>query len=484
MSAVTVPNSGLQSWVERIRDQEMPVFGATAGAVGALIDSERASAASLGRVILRDPGMTARVLKLANSAYFHNGGASISTISRAIVVLGFDLVRSVALSVALVDSVVQGEMRNKVVREMARSFHAAVHARNAAQKRGDGSPEEVFIAALLGRIGELAFWCFSGATGEVLDRVERESGLTEDEAEIRVLGFRLRQLTALLAKEWKLSPLLQSLAQYDARPGSREMAVVLAHRLARAAEYGWESAAAQAALHDMAEYTGQPVANLAETVAQTAEEAARIAHFYCMDEAVELIPVPNRENLVETPAEQTEPPWRGPDLGLQLGVAREMSALMGGRPAPTELLDMALEGIFRGAAFDQVVFAAVSTNRSQLAAKVVLGEGAERLQRRFQFALAGVPRDVVTDLVERQRSYRIDGTAVSGMPSSGRLHAALGDTPCVLAPLCVNAQTIGAIYAARTPAHGAVGEEDLQAVLHFVRLAALGLELNAARRRG
>ncbi|MBL8481608.1 MAG: HDOD domain-containing protein [Rhodocyclaceae bacterium] len=483
MSAVTTPQTGLQAWVERIRDTDMPVFGATASAVGALIDSERASATSLGRVILQDPGMTTRVLKLANSAYFHNGGANISTISRAIVVLGFDLVRSVALSVALVDSVVSGELREKVVREMARSFHAAVHARNAAQRRGDGSPEEVFIAALLGRIGELAFWCFSGTTGELLERVERESGLTEDEAEMRVLGFRLRQLTALLAKEWKLSPLLQSLAQNDARPGSRELAVVLAHRLARAAEYGWESAAAQAALRDMADYTGQSVASLAEAVAQNAEEAARIAHFYCMDEAVQLIPVPNPDCLMDSPPEHVEPPWRGADGALQLAVSRELSALMCGRPAPNELLDMALEGIFRGAGFDQVLFAAVSTNRSQLSAKVVLGEGAERLQRRFHFALSGVARDLVTDLIERQRAYIVSGPPQPGAPSCGRLHAALGDTPCILAPLSVNGQTIGAIYAARAPAHGALADEDLQAVLHFVRLACLGLELNAARRR-
>jgi HD-like signal output (HDOD) protein len=100
---------------------------------------------------------------------------------------------------------------------MARCFHAAVHARHAASVRGDPSPEEVFIATLLSRIGELAFWCFSGETGQELDQALRK-GKTPEKAESEVLGFRLRSLTQLLAREWALPGLVISACADNPRP--------------------------------------------------------------------------------------------------------------------------------------------------------------------------------------------------------------------------------------------------------------------------
>ena len=57
------------------------------------------------------------------------------------------------------------------------------------------SPEEVFIAALLGRIGHIAFWCFAGEVGDRL-RSAMLGVDREDQAEVEVLGFKLERLTS------------------------------------------------------------------------------------------------------------------------------------------------------------------------------------------------------------------------------------------------------------------------------------------------
>ena len=54
---------GLQGWVERIRDREMPVFGRTVQQVKAVTADENASTARLSSVILQDPALTTKVLK-------------------------------------------------------------------------------------------------------------------------------------------------------------------------------------------------------------------------------------------------------------------------------------------------------------------------------------------------------------------------------------------------------------------------------------
>ena len=119
----------------------MPVFASTVAALRRIIGDERASASALAQVILKDTPMTTKVLRLANSAYFNHSHQAVNTVSRAIVVLGFNPVAELALSVSLIDSLLAGGLRGRVHIEMARSFHAAVQARWAASRRGEAHPD-------------------------------------------------------------------------------------------------------------------------------------------------------------------------------------------------------------------------------------------------------------------------------------------------------------------------------------------------------
>jgi len=281
---------GLQAWLERIREQELPIFGRTAEQIRDLTDSERAAVAELAEAILRDQGMTAKLLRIANSVIFNTAGTQITTVSRAIVMLGFDMVRQIALSVAFVDAFLGGHARERVQREMARAFHAAVQARWLAARRHDAQPEEVFIAALLYRFGELAFWCFAGEAGEGLDEALRRNPQFPGDTEQAMLGFRLHQLTAALTRDWRVSPLLQSVLNGGYAKRSREQAVVLAYRLAEGAEDGWNTERAQARLKDVADFLQVPAGEIGDAVLKNAAEAAAVAEWYGADDAARLIP--------------------------------------------------------------------------------------------------------------------------------------------------------------------------------------------------
>lgn len=281
---------GLHAWLERIRDQEMPVFGRTAAQIRELTDSDKAAVSELAEAILHDPGMTAKLLRIANSVIFNTSGWQITTVSRAIVMLGFDMIREVALSVAFVDAFLNGPLREHVLREMARSFHAAVQARWLAARKYDAQPEEVFIAALLYRFGELAFWCFSGEAGEALDRALQADPQFPGDVEQAVLGFRLRQLSIALAGEWRVSPLLQAVLKGGYPRLSREQGVVIAYRLAEGAEAGWETDKARARIQEAAEYLQVPAKELIVPLTANATVAARIAQEFGAKAAAPFIP--------------------------------------------------------------------------------------------------------------------------------------------------------------------------------------------------
>jgi len=165
MNSISPGPSDLSEWIARIRGCDMPVFARTVDALRRIIGDERASASALAQVILKDASMTTKVLRLANSAYFNQAQQGISTVSRAIVVLGFDPVAQLALSVALIDALLGGSLRSRVNLEMARSFHAAVQARWVVQRRGEQQGEQVFIAALLSRVGEMFSCSGTGPMG-------------------------------------------------------------------------------------------------------------------------------------------------------------------------------------------------------------------------------------------------------------------------------------------------------------------------------
>jgi HD-like signal output (HDOD) protein len=479
MSVVPIVSDPLEAWVERLRSQDMPIFSATLAAIGEVAQNEASPTSALGTIILRDAGMTARVLRMANSVFFRGEASRINTISRAIVLLGFDTVRDIAISVALIDAFLSGGVRDRVSAEMARCFHAAVHARHAASVRGDASPEEVFIATLLSRIGELAFWCFSGETGHQLDQALRR-GKTPEQAESEVLGFRLRSLTQLLAREWALPALVISACADNPRADSRESMVNAGFVLAGAAEAGWDSPRARAALRDYARLLRQDLPTVAPVVAAHAREAARIAGFYGCDEAASRIPVPTRP--INTDADA---PVAGeePDAALQLALTQRMVAMVASRTPASAVLDVALEAAGSALGADRAVLALVTPNRAQLSARGTHGRGAQQLMNHFNFLLAGAARDALTELIERGRVIDLSaGQEPSpGLPSAARLRAATGDRHQLLVPIKANEQVVAVLYVDRAAARLPLPEGTEAGLLHFASLAGIALEASSRK---
>lgn len=462
---MTQEHPKLTALLRRIIDRDMPIFGNTAEEVAAVIEDDKASVRSLSEAILHDSGMTARVLRLANSVAFNRSGQNISTISRATVVLGFDVVREMAFSVALIEALLKNGAKKRVVHEMARSIHAAVQARAAAVAVNDTSPEEVFIAALLLHLGDMAFWCFGEQDAHQLDKVLL-SGVPAKDAELDVLGFRLTALTLGLAKAWKLNALLQSVLLGNVRPGSREALVVLSYSMASAAQHGWKTPEALKAQEQYARLFRLPADQVDQRVKENAAEATRIARCYGADAAADLIPVPGRR----PPVEQAKP-----DPMLQMQILRELSALMVSRPSPITILELALEGIHRGIAMDRAMLAQVSSDRQSVTARLVLGRDRQSLQDGFHLSVNRAQPDLLTRVVDQQESQW--GRYVPNLPKmlSPGLKAAIGEDDFFMAPVVMGDKSVAVFYADRQPSGQELTDDDWNIFMHFVQQATLGM---------
>ena len=91
-------STSLEEWVRRLRDRDMPVFSRTVQALNEAMNGSRSGVLELSQIILEDPTLTAKILKLSNSPYYNPGRQKLATITRAIVLIGLQTVRDLALA--------------------------------------------------------------------------------------------------------------------------------------------------------------------------------------------------------------------------------------------------------------------------------------------------------------------------------------------------------------------------------------------------
>jgi len=468
---------GLQGWVDRIRDRDMPAFGNTVDSVRNITADDNASIGMLSRVILQDAALTTKVLKLSNSVIFNPARQPVSTISRAVTVLGFNVLGQVVLSICLIDAFLVGGLRGRVAAEMARCFHAAVQARAAAAACGVMQVEEVFIAALLGRVGEMAFWCFGDETADQLDQALNEQpDERPEDLQMDLLSFRLRSLTASLAREWRLGAMVVSAAEPAAHPSTAEKAIAIGHRLATAAEHGWESTAALKALAAYADMVQRPLAEVKELVISNAAEAMRVAAQFGATDAARLIPVQGAEVVEEDIAREAADP--APDPMLQLRILRDLAMMLNGKPSLNEVLNLVLEGIYRGLGMHRAVFALLTADRTTLQGKAGLGHDAEALVKRFVFKLDGTKGELINEIFARSESFWLRDPMPRGV-SAARFEKATGSHEAFIAPITTHGRAIGVFYA-DCGTH-APDQETWQGFQHFVQQASLSFEHVATR---
>lgn len=136
----------------------LPALSPVAMEAVELASQDSVPAAMLARVIERDPSLAARLLKLANSS-FYKTGLPVGSVTQAIVKIGFDRVRMMALSISLRETFPMGKKGPMDYERFWRlSLYRALIAKALAARLGSAHPEEAFVAALLGEVGLLVFY--------------------------------------------------------------------------------------------------------------------------------------------------------------------------------------------------------------------------------------------------------------------------------------------------------------------------------------
>lgn len=169
-----------------------------------LMQDPRTSAEELGRAIATDPALASKVLKLVNSAFYGFPGR-ISTITQAIVILGFSTIRNVVLTTSVLK--VFGNSGNSgfdVEYFWEHSLLTGAVAKSLALERDLPFTEETFIAGLLHDMGRMVLSQRLAPEFEKVAAFKEKSGVSLLEAEKTVLGLTHGEVGGWLARKWNL----------------------------------------------------------------------------------------------------------------------------------------------------------------------------------------------------------------------------------------------------------------------------------------
>ncbi|MDH5573425.1 MAG: HDOD domain-containing protein [Gammaproteobacteria bacterium] len=471
----------IEEWVCRLNEEEMPVFAHTARNIAAVSGHIETPIAELSHLILQDSSMTTRVLRLANSVYYNPGGDNISTVSLAILMLGFDVVRNIALTIAMIDTILKGTQHEHVVEEMARSLHAAVQAKAIAQARGMVEVEEVFIAALLYRLGHLAFWCFPHNLAKALD-AEYCVTKTQEKAEQKVLGFTLTHLTMALNKEWQLSKILADALDNAIYHGETIKDIDQAYQLVMAVEQGWGSLDTKTAIHDISKRAKLTLAETLSMVKDNAHLAAQTAIEYGAVKASQLINLPDEVKIDLTNLDISDNDFR-PDLSLQLSILRELTIMLSERVDINVILGTVLEGIYRAMGMERTALAFINPQRTELKAKYVYGKDRASFEHCFNFPVDDASRNIFAHIISQQKPFRLNSKNINRYESqlTPDIKKCLGTLDFFAMPLMVNKNVKGLIYADCKFTGRELTEQDFQTFIHFCENANIAFDLLTRR---
>lgn len=166
---------------------------------------ESSSASDLADVILKDYGLTNKLLKLVNSAFYSRTAGKVSTITRAVIVLGYENVRLASLSLTLFEHF-KGKSANTpdLGETLISSFWAGVLARDMANGMGSIDPEEAFICAMMSQLGKLLMITFLPRLYKAICDYMARNNESETRAARRVCGVTYEELGMAMAEQWNL----------------------------------------------------------------------------------------------------------------------------------------------------------------------------------------------------------------------------------------------------------------------------------------
>lgn len=184
-----------------------PALSQTISTINRIAASDDESIQALSSALLKDFSLTNKLLRMVNSPAYTQFGGKISTISRAVMILGFEAVRNLAITLILFEHLQNKTQAVELKEEVVMTLFSGLMAQNIVKTTRASNVEEGFICGAFHRLGRiLAMYYLYDESVEIGNRAQQ--GASEEDAACAVLGISYEDLGIGVARVWHLPDLI------------------------------------------------------------------------------------------------------------------------------------------------------------------------------------------------------------------------------------------------------------------------------------
>jgi HD-like signal output (HDOD) protein len=440
---------GLDAWMSCLVDRELPTLNAVVRDICEASQNELSRADDLTKIILRDANLTSRVLKVANSVHYNTAFEPIKTVSRAIVRLGFENLKTITLASSVIETFLKGKPQEELIKSMARAFHAAVQARAMVANLDAENREQVFIAALLRNIAELAL--LSTGKPVVTAFIDARNLHPEQERSLSLeyLGTDLLSLNQQLIKDWSLGDLIMEATEARTNPSIRARAVALGNELSKQIYKGMQNPGVINLCEQVSRLCKISVDEAKKQVMLKADEASVIAKNYGADILISALPDPS--HLKETIKEEEDDIEEElSDYAFQQHL-NKLHQLMLSSNNISETTQAALLALYEGSLIPRCCICVIDYKTKTLDVRYVAGKGTHIWRQQIKITLEHLHKgELLHDILLNQKPLWHKSKYVKDIGQL-QLFEAKGDI--FLAPLQHNKRLLAIVYADAIDGH-------------------------------
>jgi serine/threonine protein kinase len=457
-----------------------PALSQTISAISRVTSGEAKNVQDLTAVLLKDFSLTNKLLRLVNSSGYGQFGGTISTVSRAVLILGFDAIRNLAVTLVLFEHLHDKGQADKLRDDVIAALFTGIVARGISNAYGIRDPEEGFICGVFHNLGRMLVSYYLLDESVAVNREMQRSGATEEQAARMVLGVSYEEIGVAVARSWNLpDTIVRSMQRIaEARPEKPKNAherfrltAALANALSRAACAG-SPAERDKSIAQLVQRFGAAIPVDARALISLATAA--------MDELLEdttallgdnrksrfcqdlmrsagdapAVAAPDSDTLVRALEDATRStagviePQNASDPAQVLSAGiQDITETLVGDFKLSDLLRIILETMYRAMGFSRVMLFMRDARTPTMIARLGYGTDIDRIMRELRLPL-GKEQDVFSVVLERNLDVLVTDIEAenirSRIPDWFRKNA-LGQSFVVL-PVVVDKKAIGMFY--------------------------------------
>ncbi len=161
----------------------------------------------LAKIILKDFSLTNKLLRVVNSAIYGNLAGKITTISKAMMMLGFEKVRMLSATLMIFEHLEDKSQAADLKEVAVESFINGVIAMNLAESMKFGRAEEAFVCAMLHNLGKMLVMCyFPEEYAAIKEQIHQ--GINENTASRKILGISFNELGIAVSRSWNFPDMI------------------------------------------------------------------------------------------------------------------------------------------------------------------------------------------------------------------------------------------------------------------------------------